>query len=303
MIRINLIGKPHAGAGAGRGNIGKILGIVAAAVMVVVAGGVLWTFRAALIPAAPPQQKQEPVAQKEPASSAPAGPGMLAEVVREVREEGSGVAAGPVAESSYNDLSFDQRIAYEVLFAKNVLELMDRAVPAGVGIRTLEADNFQTVYAVGLAPSRALVEGLFASLKAGNVSLLPRPLTQIAPNGGDSYRFAVTGRVRFGPDPAAGISLPLNGDLPRALQAFEKAARENSISIVKKPSKASTEKVGGCCRYLYQWSGTGSYRNFSRFVDQLCQTRQAFAFKRISLTAASGPHVTIESQVIVTTRE
>lgn len=299
MIRINLLRKRHAGTGAGLGNIGKIIGIAAAAVIVVAAGGVLWTFRAALIPPAPPQQKQETVAQKEPASSAPAGPGMLTEVVREVREEGGGAAAGP----SYNDLSFDERIAYEFLFAKNVLELMDRAVPAGVGIRTLEADNFQTVYAVGLAPSRALVEGLFASLKAGKVSLLPRPLTQIAPNGGDSYRFAVTGRVKFAPDPAAGVSLPLNGDLPRALQAFEKAARENSISIVKKPSKASTEKVGGCCRYLYQWSGTGTYRNFARFVDYLCQTRQAFAFKRISLTAASGPHVAIESQVIVTTRE
>jgi hypothetical protein len=134
------------------------------------------------------------------------------------------------------------------------------------------------------------------------VSLLPRPLTQIAANGGDGYRFAVTGKVKFATDPAAGVSLPVNSDLPRALQSFEKAAKENSISLATKPSKALVEKVGGCYRHLYQWSGTGSYKNFVRFIDQLYQTRQAFAFKRISLTAASGANVAIEVQVIITTR-
>lgn len=306
MIRINLLREPRQKPKTERRVPGKILAVIAAVAVVAAAGGALWTFRASLFRKAPPSQKREITVNKEAAPSTFAKSSMLEDVVKEVSEEGRKISADGILHLAYGELSSPEKIDYEVLFAKNVVELLGRAVPGGIGLRSLEADNFQTLYAVGLAPSREMVENVFATLKAHNVTLLPRPLTQITANRSGGYRFALTGKTDFGlnlTDSMVDAPLPPNVDLARTLQSFVKTARENSITFVKMPAKVSGEKVGAYFRYVYLWSGTGTYKNFARFVAALHQARQYVAFKRISINALSGANVKIESRVIVTTRE
>jgi hypothetical protein len=286
--------------------MGKIVGIVASVLVVAAAGGLLWKFHARLMPKPQIQHAKELAVNTQAAPSTFAKSGMLEDVVKEVSEEGRPISADGTLHLSYDDLSFSEKIDYEVLFAKNIVELLAEAVPAGIGLRALQTDNFQTVYAVGLAPSRELVEDVFATLKSHNVTLLPRPLTQITPNGKDGYRFAFTGKVEFGlniTDSIVAAPMPSNDNLSAVLALFEKCAADNSISIVKKPSQISSEKVGAYFRHLYGWSGEGSYKNFAKFVVRLHQARQFFAFKRIVISAVTGANIKIESQVILTARE
>jgi hypothetical protein len=307
MIRINLLRKPLDEPRREHLGRGKSIGMAVAVVIVVAAaGGAVWMFRSSLFPGAPSHEKQETGVKPEAASFAPAAAGMVRDVVQEVTAEGKNASAGGRLDLPYNDLSLSEKIGYEVLFAKNVMDLLGVAVPAGMGLRSVESDNFQTLYAVGVASSKELVEGALETLRSRNVALLPRPLTQITRNGADGFKFAFTGKVEFGlnlRDPITGALLPANGDLPRVVAAFERAAKENSITIPKGLTHVSIEKAGAYCRHLYQWTGAGSYKNFVKFVDRLHQAGEPCAFKRILLTAVTGAKVAIESQIIVTTRQ
>ncbi len=174
MIRINLLNERQAPAMHVPRGLGKILVVAAIAVAAAAAGGALWTFRASLLPKPGPREKQEITVNAAAAPSTFAKSGMLEDVVKEVSDVGQKISADGILRLPYNELSFTEKIDYEVLFAKEIVELLGKAVPAGIGLRELDADNFQTVYAVGLAPSRELVESVFSTLKANDVTLLPR---------------------------------------------------------------------------------------------------------------------------------
>jgi hypothetical protein len=229
--------------------------------------------------------------------------------VKDVVREVSGAhrtPSGGISGLPYDELSFSEKIGYEVLFAKNVVELVARAVPAGIGLHALEADNFQTIYAVGIAPSKDLVQSLFVTLKAEKVILLPKPLTLATPNASGGFKFAITGKTEFGlnpADPVVTAPIAANQDLPKVLQALQQTARENSIAFVKSPAHVSSEKVGPYYRHLYQWSGQGSYKNFVKFVVRMSQAGQFCSFKRVSVTALSPASVKIEAQILITTRQ
>jgi hypothetical protein len=306
MIRINLLREPQGKPRRPRRGMGKIILVAVIVIAVGAAGGALWMFRSAIFRAAAPAPKKDYAVKQEAAPSTYSREGMVEDVVKEVSDAGQKLSSSGMLSLPYEELSFSEKINYEVLFAKNVVELLGRAVPAGIGLRSLESDNFQTVYAVGIAPSRELVESVFAALKAEKVTLLPRPLTMITPNGRDGFKFAFTGKPEFGlnlTDSIMDAPFIADRDLPRVLQAMERSARENSITIVKGPVQVSSEKVGAYYRHLYKWSGQGSYRNFVKFVMHLYQARQFCAFKRISVNAQSGASVKIESQVLITTRQ
>jgi hypothetical protein len=306
MIRINLLresGKKTIQPRRGRGKVILVAGIVA---VVVATGGALWKFHPVLFPGPAAPQKQEYTVKKDAAPSTYAKKYIVEEVVKEVSDARQRLSTDGMLSLSYEDLSFSEKISYEALFAKNIVELLGKAVPIGIGLRSLEIDNFQTLYAMGMAPSRDLVEKVFVTLKNEKVDLLPKPLTIITPNGRNGFKFAFTGKTEFGlnlTDPFVGAVLLSNSDLPRALSAFERIAKENSISIKKGLSMISAEKVGAYYRHQYRWSGTGSYKNFIKLVLQLYQTKQFCAFKRISINALSSSSVSVESQIIVTTRE
>jgi len=52
---------------------------------------------------------------------------------------------------------------------------------AGIGLKSLEVDNFQTVYAAGVGPSKDLVQEMLASLKNEKLTVLPPPYSLSSP--------------------------------------------------------------------------------------------------------------------------
>jgi hypothetical protein len=305
MIRINLLRKPGRPGRQG-GGMGKIVLIAVLIIAVGAGGGALWMFRSEIFTRGAPAPEKESAVKREAAPLVSPQQDFVKDVVREVNDARRELSGNGRLRLPYDDLSFSEKINYEVLFAKNVLELLDRAVPAGIGLRSLESDNFQTIYAVGIAPSKDLVQNMFATLKAEKVTLLPKPLTLVTPNGTGGFKFAFTGKVDFGFSPADSLMDPpftVAGDFPGALKAMVRIAKENSITIVKAPVRVSSEMSGAYSRQAYQWSGQGSYKNFVNFVMRMHQARQVCAFKRISVSAVSAARVKIESQVLITTRQ
>ena len=305
MIRINLLKRPGR-PGRQPGGIGKIVIVAVLVVAVGAAGGALWMFRSAIFTRGAPAPEKENTVKQEAAPSTYPQQDFVKDVVKEVNDARRELSGNGKLRLPYEELSFSEKINYEVLFAKNVVELLDRAVPAGIGLRSLESDNFQTIYAVGIAPSKDLVQTMFAALKAEKVALLPRPLTLVTPNATSGFKFAVTGKVDFGfslTDSLIDAPFMVAGDFPGALKAMVRIAKENSITIVKAPARVSSETAGAYSRQVYQWSGQGSYKNFVKFVMHMYQARKFCAFKRISVSALSRASVKIESQVLITTRQ
>ncbi|HUI92274.1 MAG TPA: hypothetical protein VLX68_08510 [Chitinivibrionales bacterium] len=301
MIRINLLKGPSRHAGPA---VGKILLIAVIVVAVGAAGAALWMWGPAMIAAITPAPK---TAEKQDAAPviASVNSSLVRDVVREVAGERRALP-GAAQRIPYAELSITEKINYEMRFAANVAELLDRTVPPGVGLHAFEANNFQAVYAAGIAPSKELVQGMLASLKAQKVSLLPKPLTVVTPGAAGGFKFTVTGTVDFGLSPADSLIVPpftVAGEVPAALREMTKLAKENAITIVKAPARVSSETVGAYSRQLYQWTGQGPYKNFVKFLLRMRQAGQVCAFKRLAVSALSPASVKIESQVLVTTRQ
>ena len=107
----------------------------------------------------------KPMAQKGLAPStysASSAANMVEEVVKEVNDSRLKFRESGVLDLPYDQLSFAERINYELLFPKNVCEMLSRVIPAGIGLKSLEIDNFQTVYAVGLGRTGGAVTGVAA---------------------------------------------------------------------------------------------------------------------------------------------
>jgi hypothetical protein len=306
MIRINLLKEPSAKHRKKPVNLTPVFIVAGAVIVAGAAAGAVWKFRSALF--AKPQ-KTEAVTyavKKESAPSTYSQQYIVEDVVKEVSDANQKLTKSGMLTLPYAELSFAEKINYEILFAKNVSDLLGRAVPGGIGLRSLEADNFQTLYAVGLGPSKDLIQAMVTTLKNERVEILPPPYSFIKPNDGKSFKFAFSCRLEFGlnlTDAVIDAPFASKQDLPSIISAFEKAAHENGISVTGRPRQVSSEKVGGYYRNNYQWSGSGSYKNFAKLVMQLYRANTKCAFKRISLSAVSGSNLKIESQVLFTTRE
>jgi hypothetical protein len=306
MIRINLLKEaPVKRAGKPR-NLTPL--IIVACVIAVVAGGagVFWKFRSVVLPK-PHKEETAPFAvKKESAPSTYSQQQIVEDVVKEVSDANQKLTKTGTLSLPYGELSFAEKVNYEILFAKNIAELLGRAVPGGIGLRSLEADNFQTLYAVGLGPNRDLIQSMVATLKNERVEILPPPYSFIKPNDGKSFKFAFSCKPEFGlnlADPTIDAAFPPKEDLTSVVASFERDAKENGIAITARPKQVASEKVGGLYRNYYQWTGNGTYKNFVKLVMHLYQTNAKCAFKRISLVALSGANLKIESQILLTTRE
>jgi hypothetical protein len=305
MIRINLLREPSAKRRKKRINLVPVLIVAVAVVAAGGAGTVLWKFRSALIPR--PHKAEAPyVVKKESAPSTFAQHHIVEDVVKEVNDANQKLTKSGMLTLPYGELSFAEKINYEILFAKNIADLLGRAVPGGIGLRSLEAENFQTLYVVGLGPSRDLIQGMVGELKTSGVEILPPPYSFIKPNDGRSFKFAFSCKCEFGlnlTDPVLDAPFASKNDLPAVLVTFERFAKENGVAVAARPKQVASEKVGGYYRTCYQWTGSGSYKNFVKLITRLNQTSAKCAFKRISLVAMPGGNLRIESQILLTTRE
>jgi hypothetical protein len=306
MIRINLLKEPPAKHTKKSRNLTPVLIIIAGIIVVAGGAGVLWNYRSALVPKPQKKETTEFAVKKESAPSTYSQQYIVEDVVKEVSDANQKLTKSGMLSLSYSELSFAEKVNYEILFAKNIAELLSRAVPGGIGLRSLEADNFQTLYAVGLGPTKDLIQSMVSELKNERVEILPPPYSFIKPNDRKSFKFAFSCKVEFGlnlADPVIDAPFAPKADLPLQLAAFEQFAKENGIAFTARPKQVSSEKVGGYYRNYYQWAGNGTYKNFVKLIMQLYRTNTKCAFKRISLVALSGANLKIESQILLTTRE
>jgi hypothetical protein len=307
MIRINLLKEPSAVRHPKkRMNLVPALLVIAGVVVAGGAGAMLWKFRSALIPRPHPVETTEYAVKKESAPSTYSQHHIVEDVVKEVSDANQKLTKSGILTLPYDELSFAEKINYEILFAKNIADLLGKAVPGGIGLRSLEANNFQTLYAVGLGPSKDAVQGMVSQLKTEGVEILPPPYSFIKPNDGKSFKFAFSCKCEFGlnlADPLIDAPFAPKDDLPSLLATFAQFAKENGIAVTGKPKQLSSEKVGGYYRTCFEWTGSGSYKNFVKLVMRLYQANARCAFKRISLVALPGANLKIDSQILLTTRE
>lgn len=232
---------------------------------------------------------------------------IVEEVVREVSAERSDSSRQRSLDIPYNELSFLEKVNYEVLFAKNVLSMFNNAVPTGIGLKSLEIDNFQTLYAVGLGTTRELISATFIALKSEKVELLPQPFSYITSNDGDGYRFVVTCKINTGLDLAdpfqASDYLPSRDDLPIITKKIMQLGEKDSVFFTGTPLQTDAEKVGMYRRFHYTYTGSTTYQHFVKYLVHLHAEKIPCAFKKIELKARSGATVDINASVLFTVKE
>jgi hypothetical protein len=311
MVRINLL-KNTAVARTSHGRLLRTViiagGAIVCAGLLAFAGmrGYAWYVVHHQI-AKPVQDRQ--VVKRDLAPSTYAQSNMVEEVVKEVNDSRLKLRESGVLNLPYDQLSFAEKINYEFLFAKNVCEMLARTIPNGIGLKSLDIDNFQTVYAVGLGPSKDLIHEMLILLKGEKVTVLPPPYSFVKPNGRAGLRFAFSCKTEFGlnlTDPIVDLSLGSivsREGLPGMLASFSKIARQNRFTITKDLSLLSTDKVGNYYRSVYQWAGSCSYKDFVRFVAGLYGEKIPCAFKHCSLIAQTASTVKGEAQIVITNKD
>ncbi len=234
---------------------------------------------------------------------------VVEDVVRDITDERDQLSRRGYLDLPYEQLSFAEKLNYEALFAKDVSDLLIRAVPDEIGLRSLEVSNFKTIYAVGLSSSREMVNSLFSSMKTENVDLLAPPYSFIKQNKNGGYRFAVTCEAEWGlrlSDPFVDLSLsflPSRETIGRTVEEFGEIAKKTGISLKRKPARISAEKMGPFRRYEYRISGTGTFVDFTEMLKETYEARVPCAFKSYTLSATSRSQIGIDAVVVFTTKE
>ncbi|MBD3346234.1 MAG: hypothetical protein GF401_14350 [Chitinivibrionales bacterium] len=253
-----------------------------------------------------PEEKQV-VSEHTPSSFAQSD--IIEDVVKDIHDNKDLQQRSGYIDLPYEQLSFAGKLNYEALFAKNVCDMLIRTIPEEIGLRSLEVENFQTIYALGFSSSKVLIDELFTSLKEEEIELLPKPLTFIRPNKGSGYRFAFTCEAGWGlhtADPFVDLSLsnlPLRSTLNSSLKKFKQSAGKSSLEFTRNLSKIDAEKIGDCRRFTYEFSGKSSFANFVKFLENLYDARIHCAFKKITLVAKNRNEVAIDAEVIFTTMD
>jgi hypothetical protein len=305
MVRINLLKgakrKKRAPQGPRLGKIFVLLGIAVAVAALV--GGGFWLIRSGLLKPHSKQIEEHSSETVTPIENA----NVVEDVVHEIHESRDVQEKEGVLRLAYNELSIAEKINYELLFAKNVIDLLARTAPAAVGLKTLESRQFQNVYGAGVSPSQALITDFFNALREQEkAELLPKPHTNIARRG-NGYHFVFTLQKDFGLDlksPSVNLGLgqlPARRDLDAAVARFSRIAAEHSITVILPPQQTSAETFEQFRRFRYRFKGVASYQNFSQFVQALQDALLPCAFESFKLDAQARNTVNIEAQLLFTT--
>ena len=274
--------------------------VLSASILIVLSGGVLFwvNFQSG---------KSKPVAKspisKDYQSSTHSPHKAIEDIVKEVNTEKS--ASPGLLDIAYNDMAFNERVTYEVLHTKKVLEMLSRTFPEGIGLRKLEISKFQTVYAVGLGDTKEIIGQTFNSLRKERIELLPKPYSFITSDG-NGYRFIVTLKTNFGLDFADRFQaidhIVSREFLSDQLKKVEKIALRDDINLKSEPKQMDMELVGGYRRYIYKFKAECTYKDFVRFVMDLNSEQIPCAFKEIAINALVGSTIGVEAQLLITVK-
>lgn len=235
--------------------------------------------------------------------STPSSGKAIEDVVKEVNAQRS--SSPGLLDIAYNDMAFNERVTYEVLHTKKVLEMLSRTFPEGIGLRKLEISKFQTVYAVGLGDTKELIGQTFNSIRKEQVELLPKPYSFITSDG-KGYRFIITAKTNYGLDFADRFQaidhLVSRVFLSDQLKKVEKVALRNDINLKSEFKQQEVEIVGGYRRYIYEMKAECVYKDFVRFVMDLYNEQIPCAFKEISINALVGSTIGVDAQMLITVK-
>lgn len=308
MIRINLLKSTSRKKTKRSVKISPVVPVVILVVILLGAGGY---FGYKMVPGLlKPAKSPKPVvaATVPPPVPAPvpvhSGPNMIEEVVKEVGEEHNDQRQLNIP---YAEMTFLEKVNYEVTFGRSVFQLLSRAIPSGIGLKLLEVENFMTVYATGIGPEKDLISSTFTALKKENLEILPQPHSYITANGSKGYKFVVTCKTDFGVDHSESFQpwehIGTRDDIPFLLKKITDISAANNVLLKGKPSQVSAEDVGLYRRYVYNFKGKSDYRNFVSFVLGLYNEKIPCAFKRVALKAGDGAVIDIDLEILLTLKE
>jgi len=208
----------------------------------------------------------------------------------------------------YQSLSFEEKLNYEFVYAKQVLDMLGRTMPPGIELETLEMDGYSTIRAVGRGSGRDAVTRTFEAMKRERIVIAPKPATRIAMLTGGAYRFTVSAETNFGlnlKDPLfdrTTVRLPLRNDLEGEVKRFAAAARESGVALAGALKQVGSEKTENYRRFAYTFSAVSSYKDLDRFVLSLYDRKIFCAFNTMRLKAQSPTRIAIQAEVVFTTR-
>lgn len=303
MVRINLLKKTEPNKAKRAEFPWRIIALFVGIVLIAGGGIATWYLMPKKV-ALPPQ----PVAIEQKTDFKPSTyvkPNMIEDVVREVNEERATKKTGLI-DLTYDEMSFAEKINYEIYFAKNILDSIGTIIPAGIGLKLLEIDNFTTVYSIGLGKNSSIVAQTFSMLKS-KLGLLPQPYSYIKENESKAYQFVFTCKPNFGVDLTNAYQpvdhLFSKDELSAKLSKVMSIATENSLRSNSKPVSITVQKIRDYQRFEYEWQCSGNYKNFVQFVNSIHQEQLPCAFKSIHITAKSGNIVNVTTRFIFTVKE
>lgn len=303
MIRINLLKTNVRKPSRESSIVPKILwGLGGVIVLAIVAGAV--SIGLNLI-TQPGRTTPQMVAEKSYAPSTFSGNEVVEETVREIDPQDKLNRTSGKLSLAYNELSFEDKINYEIHFAKNVCEFLADVVPEGIGFKRFEAKDFESLYGSGISDSRSLIAKMFKGFIQKGTSLLPKPYTIIRPKDGN-FQFILSGTQQFGLDLATPFiispnQLPSRDDVPFKIKEIAKIGTENGLTFKDDLEAQPVEAVGKSRRHRFTFNADGSYGQFVRFVAQLHESKIPCAIERFELNAVSNDRLNINGRLFITT--
>jgi hypothetical protein len=304
MIRINLLKNTARKRSKAEIKVSPKVIIIAILAIVIGIGGFIGS---KYLPKAEIKKKHEPVVVTPPAPPpvpVRSGPNMIEEVVKEVGETRN---EPPKLNIPYSEMTFLEKVNYEVLFGRSVFQALSKAIPPGIGLRMLEVDNFISIYATGIGDTKELISSTFTALKDENFELLPKPHSYITANGNRGFKFVVTCKADLGIDHADPFQpwehIGTRDDIPFILKRISDVAQANTLSLSKKPSQISSEDIGLYRRCIYNYKGKGDYKSFVSFILGLYNEKIPCSFKKVILKAGNGTAIDIEIELLLTLKE
>lgn len=235
---------------------------------------------------------------------------MTENVVRDVVEDDNRTQS--LLAVPYADMSLAEKINYEVLYGRNAFDMVARAVPPGIRLRSLAIDSFQIVHANGVGISREIVREMFSMFQAERGELLPPPRSQIRDGSSGSYVFDIRHRTNFG----VGISevfqaidhLGFAESVPAHLRTFSRLAGEHGFRLSGNPVRQSANRIGEgegirYRRIVYRVSGTTSFGELHGFIRALYDEKIPVAIARVAMVAVSEEVVRADIELWFTVRE
>jgi len=231
---------------------------------------------------------------------------VVEEIVRERDDAGDMLKMSGVLNVPYAQLSPAEKVNYELLFAKNLCDLLGRTVPPGIGFRSLTASEFSRIEGVTLTASRDLITDMLLAMRRENVEPLARPQSVIRTKG-TGFEFSFVALAHFGLDLRAPFvdlelhQLATSDNLEYMIKKLSYVAGKYGVHVTARPLRLSEDVDGRFHKFRYSFKGAASYTDFVRFVYGLHEERVPCAFERLVLVAQTQDKLVIEARLLFTT--